>query len=770
MKPEAPNELLSEIARGNCVAFVGSGPSIGAGFPSWSRLLDLMIDWCRAQAVTLSNESDIRHLIKSNNFLLAAQALRSKMGDVEYFRFLREIFDRPTAQLTNFHQFLPKIPFAAVATSNYETLVERAFKEMRPGELIQVFTQVDCAQLGTALNKSEFFVLKAHGTIEKPESIVLTEKDYATLIHSSAGYRTFLKALFLDRTVLFLGFGLNDPELKLLLEELREIFQGQTPIHYALLDVSVTTETEQKNFESHYSVRIIPYRPTANDHPEVNEFLQQIITKIPKHILAHTMATGLTLAKNALESDSHYKWVMNTENEFQLREKFAGASKQKPLRITAEFRFDTNKPEDREVLEAFKKSLATGESITVKSPHLANFIPPEVFALLMPEGLGEMQLTMEPVADKYRKSFMARAVFETRDGQKVILEGVEFKNIQSGTEQMILSNEHQAVPWKFRQVLRFDESESKATLEVNTVDLPIRQAVRALNLCKALSEGGSLKIESVETDMQLSHADIPEGTYPAPAESWIKVCEALDLIQQKTGILFRSPKAVTPDEAKEIALVIQILETGKVALRDFPLVISREGANDFLSKVSQDKPIKLTQYADDFVSVIFGLHIPLGPVFVTGELYITPEQTIKVHQQLGADTDNISLILTPLEEESLVGKFIQWLPKAEAASILSLPAVRESALKNLIGHLFNAAKNSDGSVNVTDLIDLFDEARKASSEEGVLVNPLNTESAETVSSMIQLTVSELDQSVQQQILEALGRKGWLNPTAEEDHE
>jgi hypothetical protein len=64
--------------------------------------------------------------------------------------------------------------------------------------------------LGLALNSKEFFVLKAHGTIERPETIVLTEKDYATLIHNSPGYRTFLKALFLDRTVLFLGFGLNE--------------------------------------------------------------------------------------------------------------------------------------------------------------------------------------------------------------------------------------------------------------------------------------------------------------------------------------------------------------------------------------------------------------------------------------------------------------------------------------------------------------------------------------------------------------------------------
>ena len=218
--------------------------------------------------------------------------------------------------------------------------MERGFKESKPDKSIPVFTQTDHAQLGMALNSKQFFVLKAHGTIERPETIVLTQKDYARLIHGSAGYRTFLKALF-DGTILFLGFGLNDPELRLLLEELHEIFEGHTPLHYALLDVSGTTETEQKNFESHYGVRIISYLSSAIDHPEVIEFLWEIIAKLPKYIIAHTMTRGITTAKNVLEIDSHYKWVMNTEKEFRLREKFEGASKEKPLKITTEFRFDT---------------------------------------------------------------------------------------------------------------------------------------------------------------------------------------------------------------------------------------------------------------------------------------------------------------------------------------------------------------------------------------------------------------------------------------------
>ena len=83
-------------------------------------------------------------------------------------------------------------------------------------------------------------------------------------------------------------------------------------------------------------------------------------------------------------------------------------------------------------------------------------------------------------------------------------------------------------------------------------------------------------------------------------------------------------------------------------------------------------------------------------------------------------------------------------------------------LANGVNALFDAANDSNGSVNVKELVALFDEARKASLEEGVLINPLKTESFETVSAMIKTAASQLDDSVRDQVLEELGRKGWLH--------
>jgi hypothetical protein len=124
MHPAPPNELLIAIARGNAVVFVGSGPSMASGFPSWQKLLELMLDFCKMHSISVPNQSDIEQLINAQNFLLVAEALRAKMGDEKWFEFLRETFDRPSAPLTEFHRLLVRIPFAAAQqlALNYRNL------------------------------------------------------------------------------------------------------------------------------------------------------------------------------------------------------------------------------------------------------------------------------------------------------------------------------------------------------------------------------------------------------------------------------------------------------------------------------------------------------------------------------------------------------------------------------------------------------------------------------------------------------------------------
>lgn len=68
--PSISHELLLAIARGDAVAFVGSGPSIASGFPSWPKLLELSLEFAQRMALRfLTNRTSSILLIRTNSCL-----------------------------------------------------------------------------------------------------------------------------------------------------------------------------------------------------------------------------------------------------------------------------------------------------------------------------------------------------------------------------------------------------------------------------------------------------------------------------------------------------------------------------------------------------------------------------------------------------------------------------------------------------------------------------------------------------------------------------
>ena len=66
-----PQDLLDAFNSDEVIGIVGSGPSVAAGFPSWSKLLDLMISECDKQLVGFKQAKELRKLLKGEHFLEA---------------------------------------------------------------------------------------------------------------------------------------------------------------------------------------------------------------------------------------------------------------------------------------------------------------------------------------------------------------------------------------------------------------------------------------------------------------------------------------------------------------------------------------------------------------------------------------------------------------------------------------------------------------------------------------------------------------------------
>jgi hypothetical protein len=218
--------------------------------------------------------------LEDGDLLLVAEELRERLGKDDFRSCMAEIFRRPGLRPTEAHTLLPGIPFSAALTSNYDTLLESAYPLAQEGAAPHAFTHADYPELSATLRTGEFYILKVHGTIDRIQTIVLGRSDYRDVMHASSSYRQHLTTLFSTKTVLFLGFGLTDPDLLLLLDELRVTFKDYTGKHYALINAQEAPSIKQRRFERDYGIQILFYTPSASDHPEVRLFLTDLSAQV----------------------------------------------------------------------------------------------------------------------------------------------------------------------------------------------------------------------------------------------------------------------------------------------------------------------------------------------------------------------------------------------------------------------------------------------------------------------------------------------------------
>jgi WD40 repeat protein len=195
---------------------------------------------------------------------------------------MREVFQQSKPKPTDAHRLLPSIPFSSVLTTNYDRLLEKVYEDSYKDASFHSFTHRDYPELAMAIRRGEFYLLKLHGTIDRIETIVLGSSDYREAMYRNPAYRQFLKTLFSTKTILFLGFGLTDPDFNFLLEELKTTFNDYIGPHYALMNSIEATPLKWQRFEKDYHIKILPYTPSGPHHPKVIEFLAKLTEQVKK--------------------------------------------------------------------------------------------------------------------------------------------------------------------------------------------------------------------------------------------------------------------------------------------------------------------------------------------------------------------------------------------------------------------------------------------------------------------------------------------------------
>ena len=279
MVSRIPEKLIEDIMKGNCVAFVGAGVSIPSGLPSWPNLLTKMIDWYKERYGRIINERALRKHIRSGDLLDSAEELLRIFSKNEFHEFLEEVVDYAKDSTPNeLHDIIYQIPFSAILTTNYDQLIELTYLR-KNNNMPRIFSQENIPYLARSLRDQEFHICHAHGSVQNIKTVVFGRKHYAELIHNSPAFQHYLRTIFSVKTVFFIGYGVNDPDLNLLLEDLVNILQGYGGAHYALIDEKSFTKIKINRLKD-CNIQPITYKRRDETHPEVKEYLKSVLEAV----------------------------------------------------------------------------------------------------------------------------------------------------------------------------------------------------------------------------------------------------------------------------------------------------------------------------------------------------------------------------------------------------------------------------------------------------------------------------------------------------------
>jgi len=233
-----------------------------------------MVGEARRHLVISEEKAKEYRQLSSNpsKFLLVASGLKDDLK-VYFDEFIENTFVTPRPAPTDLHQALvdlDRIQF--VLTTNYDTLLERAYRTKDPD--VTVCTFRDAGEVQRRLWKREFFILKAHGDAAKVGSgIILTDVDYRNVLFRQRAYQSLLSAMFTMFTIVFVGASMTDPEIMLLLNYIADSFApGSGPSHFALMVEEDITGVEKDRWFADLNVQLLPISKARN-YAEIVEFL-----------------------------------------------------------------------------------------------------------------------------------------------------------------------------------------------------------------------------------------------------------------------------------------------------------------------------------------------------------------------------------------------------------------------------------------------------------------------------------------------------------------
>lgn len=269
-------EVVKAIARRRSVLMVGSGVSrnsvnkSGKRPPTWEGFL-------KDASKLVGSPAHIEDLIAQRDFLTACELLKRKIKNDVFVSLVQREYQQAGYQVAPIHKHIYDLDSAIVASPNFDQIYDTYAVATSNGTI--VVKDHTSSDIVSYLGGGEVrLLLKTHGSANNPNELIFTRKDYAEARTKHVLFYEILKSLVLTHTFLFIGCGIDDPDIRALFEDV-QFAHERMPLHYMTTPFGEVNDEVLNVASETMKVKFISYSPDKG-HEELTESLAELVKMV----------------------------------------------------------------------------------------------------------------------------------------------------------------------------------------------------------------------------------------------------------------------------------------------------------------------------------------------------------------------------------------------------------------------------------------------------------------------------------------------------------
>ncbi|MGE0548054.1 MAG: tetratricopeptide repeat protein [Kofleriaceae bacterium] len=289
-----PETLIEQIKTGRAALVVGAG----IGVPSWKHMLERLTKALETRGREGDDVAtrDLEKLLHKGSLVRAVGYLARALGEEVCDKIVEETWTAP-AETPALPRALAQLPFRHVWTTFPGDVLEHAFEASSPAEWppARVVTYQELGELSPRRRT----LVKMLGNFD---TYVVTPRSVRRALSRAVDLRDYARKLYVEGSLVFVGFRYGDPDLSALLDRVFGMFEPPRGTHY-FLGAGVGPVTVDELMADHH-IEVVNLAGRGGD-----EVAERSVIEWLESLRDACSSASITLSQERPDSDDVEGWA-----------------------------------------------------------------------------------------------------------------------------------------------------------------------------------------------------------------------------------------------------------------------------------------------------------------------------------------------------------------------------------------------------------------------------------------------------------------------------